>query len=205
MSEIISKTKNFKHFDNIYLKYNPQKVDASYEPKSNTCDFVTKFTIHAWLPVINYDEIATRIILNSKIEQISKFKINSFDKIAKHINEEIVKGKSAILNEDGEIEETNVSEFVWDSVRTFLISYLRWISSKHGISIDLPEITPLPDGSVDLMWYNSKGKLLINIGQDSKAYYYSDFHNKKNPMKGNVGIIGGLVDESLALRLKNIS
>lgn len=204
MSEIISKAKSFKHLDNnSYLspRDNPRRVDNLYRSKSTTHDFVIKYGTNTWFQPVNSEERLSEYVKN---EHISQNKISSFDKITKHINEDIEKAKGITLNEDGEIEETNVSEFVWDLVRMFLTSYLRWVNAKHVV-FDMPEITPLPDDSVDLMWYNSKGKLLINIGQDGKAYYYSDFHNKKNPMKGNVVIVGGSVDESLALRLKNIS
>ena len=73
--------------------------------------------------------------------------------------------------------------------------------------IDAPDISALPNGSLDILWYNKNGKILINIdnSSDKKAYYYSDFHNRKNPMKGNVEInseINSEIDESLAIRIK---
>lgn len=48
--------------------------------------------------------------------------------------------------------------------------------------------------------------MLINIDDAAvrKVHYYSDFHDKKNPMKGNL-YINSEIEESLAIRVKKLN
>jgi hypothetical protein len=100
-----------------------------------------------------------------------------------------------------------VPDFIWGLTEHFLVDYAMWINTHYEMSIEIPDITSLPNGSVDILWYNKTGKMLVNIDNstETKAYYYSDFHNKKNPMKGNVLISKEEIDESLAIRLKKLN
>ena len=98
-----------------------------------------------------------------------------------------------------------VPKFVLDLAKDFSTTCAERIKSEYGVTIDSPDIAPLPDGSIDILWYNRKGKMLVNISQDKKAYYYSDFHNRANPIKGNFFIVeNGVYESNLGMRLKNI-
>ena len=114
--------------------------------------------------------------------------------------------KSTSFNEDDAVLTKAVQEDVWHLAKDFLTVYAHWINVHYGILIDAPDISALPNGSIDILWYNKKGKILINIddASDRKVHYYSDFHNKKNPMKGNVDI-DSEIDESLAIRIKKLN
>lgn len=114
--------------------------------------------------------------------------------------------KSSSFDEDDTILVKTVQEFVWDLAKDFLVVYSEWINAHYGILIDAPDVSQLPNGSLDILWYNKKGKILINIddSSDRKVHYYSDFHNKKNPMKGNVDI-DSAIEESLAIRIKKLN
>lgn len=116
-------------------------------------------------------------------------------------------GKSKKMPYEEAANDTPVPDFIWGLTEHFLIDYSKWINNNYEISIDIPDITPLQNGSVDILWYNKKGKMLINIDNstENKAYYYSDFHNKRNPIKGNVLISDNEIDESLAIRLKKLN
>lgn len=115
----------------------------------------------------------------------------------------IEKSKNTSFEEAG--NDVPVPDSIWGLTEYFLIDYAQWISTHYEMLIDVPNITPLQNGSVDILWYNKKGKMLVNIDNstDTKAYYYSDFHNKRNPIKGNVLI--NEIDESLAIRLKKLN
>ena len=114
--------------------------------------------------------------------------------------------KNSSFDEDDTILVKTVQEFVWDLAKDFLVVYSEWINTHYGILIDAPDVSHLPNGSLDILWYNKKGKILINIddSSDRKVHYYSDFHNKKNPMKGNVDI-DSAIEESLAIRIKKLN
>ena len=114
--------------------------------------------------------------------------------------------QNSYFDEDDTSLVNTVQESVWDLAKDFLIVYSEWINAHYSILIDAPDVSHLPNGSVDILWYNKKGKILINIddSDDRKVHYYSDFHNKKNPMKGNVDI-DSEIDESLAIRIKKLN
>ena len=123
-----------------------------------------------------------------------------------YILDALENAKSSSFDEDDTVVVKTVQAFVWDLAKDFLMVYSEWINVHCGILIDAPDISHLPNGSLDILWYNKKGKILINIDDSSnrKVHYYSDFHNGKNPMKGNVDI-DGYIDESLAIRIKKLN
>ena len=123
-----------------------------------------------------------------------------------YILDALENAKSSSFDEGDTILVKTVQEFVWDLAKDFLVVYSEWINAHYGILIDAPNVSQLPNGSLDILWYNKTGKILINIddSSDRKVHYYSDFHNKKNPMKGNVDI-DSAIEESLAIRIKKLN
>ena len=170
-----------------------KKAGKSYTEKKD--DFGhpnSRFSIYDIVTNKTTDSYRTSIIENS---YSSQYIINALEK-----------AKNMSFDEDDEISVQPVLECVWDLTKDFLIGYLEWIDKNYGILIEEPDISALPNGSLDILWYNRKGKILINIdnSSDKKAYFYSDFHNRKNPMKGNVEI-NSEIDESLAIRIKKLA
>lgn len=79
-----------------------------------------------------------------------------------------------------------------DASVEFLKQYYNYVS-QHYNPIELPEISPCPDGSIDLDWHTPNAQLLINIrkdnaGEDYTAYYYGDKHNNKVQVKGSTPV-----------------
>ena len=123
-----------------------------------------------------------------------------------YILDALENAKSSSFDEDDTVLVKTVQESVWDLAKDFLIVYSEWINAHYGILVDAPDMSHLPNGSLDILWYNKKGKILINIDDlsDRKVHYYSDFHNKKNPMKGNVDV-DSEIDQSLAIRINKLN
>jgi hypothetical protein len=79
-----------------------------------------------------------------------------------------------------------VPQFVWERAAKTLIIYSKWIWDNKGIKLVIPSIDALPDGSVDIMWNGTKGRLLLNVRNSSslEAHYYGDSYEGKNKFKG---------------------
>ena len=86
----------------------------------------------------------------------------------------------------------------------FLKKHVEFILNQYGVEIQLPEINPCKDGSIDLEWHTQLAKLLINIRKDNDgsytAYYYGDKHKNKNQIKGSTPVIE--LSEHLAVWMK---
>lgn len=58
-------------------------------------------------------------------------------------------------------------------------------------TLAVPEINPVPNGSIDLSWRTARARTLINVrkeGTGYTAYYYGDEYNNVNPNKGAMPI-----------------
>jgi hypothetical protein len=79
-----------------------------------------------------------------------------------------------------------VPQFVWERAAKTLIIYSKWIWDNKGIKLVTPSIDALADGSVDIMWNGTKGRLLLNVrnSSSSEAHYYGDTYEGKNKFKG---------------------
>ncbi len=98
-----------------------------------------------------------------------------------------------------------IEKEIFESATSFVKQYLLEIYFAHGIEIQLPEINPCPDGSIDLDWATPNAQLLINIRKDKAdneyvAYYYGDRYNDKTQFKGSFPI--SEFSESLAIWMK---
>jgi hypothetical protein len=116
--------------------------------------------------------------------QISKSKYES------SIDTLILKA-SAMLNLpydwDGD-EAMPIEQEIFDLSTNFLKIYLLKIKKQFNTEIQLPQINPCPDGTIDLDWATDNAQLLINIrkaneGNEYTAYYYGDKYNDKMPIK----------------------
>jgi len=107
-------------------------------------------------------------------------------------------------DEDGAlpIDETTVEYASW-----FLRHYYNYTLKHFGTKIQLPEINPCPDGSIDLEWHTPFAQLLINIRKDKEgvytAYYYGDRHNNKMQVKGSTPL--SEFSEHLAVWMKYLA
>lgn len=211
MPEIVS-IKNKKAFSSKKDIYSLPKskvgtlVTSIYSPLQGTLGFKEKYPKNQYVEIKSYGATHDNSydIDLTGIELKTSFVIeNSFDDI--DIVAAIEQAKSSAYQQDNEIEIIPVPEYVWDIAKFFLVTYIKWIITEYGISVDIPDISICPDGSIDIQWYNKKGKILINIDNSlqKKAYYYSDFHNKRHPLKGNIEVYNG-VEESLSIRIKKL-
>jgi hypothetical protein len=91
-----------------------------------------------------------------------------------------------------EIEETT-----WRRAVDFLAHNARYIWDRYGLAIATPDITPAPNGSVDLHWDRPEFELLINLPSDpsAPAGFYGDdrgevvIEGRFNPNRRNEGLI----------------
>ena len=84
-----------------------------------------------------------------------------------------------------------VDEAVWQRAVDFLARYARVVWERFGKRLDAPDITPGPDGSIDLHWDHPEYEMLVNIRRDltAMAGFYGDD-------RGRVSIKGTFDPES---------
>ncbi len=70
----------------------------------------------------------------------------------------------------------SIAEATWRRATEFLERHARWAWNQHRMAIDPPDITPGPEGSIDLDWDNPRYRMLINIPADpiQLAGFYGD-------------------------------
>jgi hypothetical protein len=79
----------------------------------------------------------------------------------------------------------------WDRATTFLSHNIILLWQLYHVCVDVPRISPGPDGSIDIHWKSKSPELLINIPSDlsEPADYYGD--NKLGQ------IVKGVLDTSV--------
>jgi hypothetical protein len=133
------------------------------------------------LPQISYLELAGHLNTSSHVAEVLQSDLDNLIEKAQLL-------KQLPFDWDEEraisIEDTTVDYACW-----FLKHYYNYTLKHLGIKIQLPEINPCPDGSIDLEWHTPDAQLLINIRKDKEgtytAYYYGDRHNNKMQVKGS--------------------
>ena len=92
--------------------------------------------------------------------------------------DEIIEASRAILELELDEDEAQApyAEETWTRAVEFLRRNAKWIWDTLGLVVDLPEILPGPDGSIDLHWDYPGYEMLINIPADptNKAGFYGD-------------------------------
>lgn len=102
--------------------------------------------------------------------------------------EEIESAKQKILNLPNNWDEEGAKRYkeeTLDRVVEFIrkLSYLLWKETQKLIHV--PNISPVPDGSIDIHWKNDNYDLLVNIPEDnSEPATFSSDDYKINAVKG---------------------
>ena len=86
-------------------------------------------------------------------------------------------------DEDGALP---ISPLIHETATRFLQNYAFFIFKKYKVVIETPAINPVKNGSIDLEWHTPTVQLLINIRDTQNAYFYGDYYNNINPVKGSV-------------------
>jgi len=127
------------------------------------------------------------------------------NKMKNKVEELIEQSRYILTLEEGWDEEDAlpVNKAIWENATSFLRAYAKYINQHYDFSFELPEINPLRDGSIDLEWRTSKGRLLINFNEKNphEASFYGDRYADEDSIKGNVDVKE--VKEHLAIWMKN--
>lgn len=103
------------------------------------------------------------------------------------------RGLTAAVDEGG---SPLCSIAAWERAAQFLTDHARWAWDTQGRRIELPEVLPGPEGSVDLHWRTPNCELLLNVPADSsKPIEYFGDDPQGNTTKGIIVSIdnGGLL------------
>lgn len=97
-----------------------------------------------------------------------------------------------------------ISENTWNTAASFLTKYSKWIATHRVAVLSLPTISPVADGTIDILWHTKKARLLINVRNTTKSeiHYYGDKY-QFGEFKGNL-IFNGKVEEFFACWLLNL-
>lgn len=69
----------------------------------------------------------------------------------------------------------------WRKSIKFLIDYLSWVVERYSTSPKIPKIYNGPKGSIDILWEDSRSRMLINIDAEGKlAQFYADKNNSQS-------------------------
>ncbi len=92
--------------------------------------------------------------------------------------DQIIEASRAILELELDEDEPQApyAEETWTRAVEFLRRNAKWVWDTFSRVVDLPEILPGPDGSIDLHWDYPGYEILINIPVDpnAKAGFYGD-------------------------------
>lgn len=92
--------------------------------------------------------------------------------------DEIIEASRAILELEPDEDEVQApyAEETWTRAVEFLRRNAKWVWDTFSRVMDLPEILPGPDGSIDLHWDYPGYEMLINVPADptNKAGFYGD-------------------------------
>lgn len=136
-----------------------------------------------------------KLYLNKGIEIYSDVSIVKADAVAQdfYINSAIENAKYILDLEtgwDGESAD-KISPAIFNSAMNFIKLYFNELFTLNLI-VKTPIISPVNDGSVDILWQNASAKLLINISDESIGYYYGISFNKTrepNDFNGKISIL----------------
>ena len=138
-------------------------------------------------------------------QELKGNKMKNADTYNSQLDELIEQSKYMLALEEGWDEEDAlpIGKAIWENATSFLRAYAGYIHQHYEIQLELPEINPLRDGSIDLEWRTSSGRLLINFDKENprEASFYGDRYADEDCIKGNVDITG--IREHLAIWMKN--
>ncbi|RFM30974.1 hypothetical protein [Chitinophaga silvisoli] len=119
--------------------------------------------------------------------------------------EELIESSRYILKlEEGWDDENAlaIDKSIWETATNFLRLYGNYFTETFLSPMELPEISPTRNNSIDLEWRTEKGRLLINFNSQSDlASYYGDRYANIDNIKGTIAV--SEVKEYLAVWMKN--
>ena len=157
--------------------YDHGKIILNEQPLANVkMDVIVTF-LH------NKSESYQNLIIGSQVYKIPK----RLKTLAKAIND----SRNICLLEQGwdEDKAKQIAEPLWIISARFLIEYALHLYDNADALLEIPEINPVPNGTIDLSWRTKNARLLINIREEKNetlAYYYGDLYNDRFPVKGYV-------------------
>ncbi len=101
--------------------------------------------------------------------------------------DKIIEASRTMLEPELDENEVHIQEETWMRAVKCLRNIVKSVGYEFNRILDLPEILPGPDGSVDLHWEYPTYEMLINIpaDPDSKAGFYGDDRGGKGQTKGS--------------------
>jgi hypothetical protein len=79
---------------------------------------------------------------------------------------------------------------IFNRAINFVIDYSISVFTNYNLVLVAPIISPVKDGSIDLLWETNENSLLVNIKNSfaNDAFYYGvlDIRNQKNDFNGNI-------------------
>lgn len=141
---------------------------------------------------VNYNAMNVEFISFGQVINVDlQDEIISVDRKLKQLASLIEDSKYLLSLKAGWDEENArpVDPDIWKSAAKFLIQCAADIFDSTDRVIEMPEINPCKDGSIDLSWRTKKARMLINFRKENNlimAYYYGDFYRNKNAFKGSV-------------------
>lgn len=93
-----------------------------------------------------------------------------------HIKDAIEDSKGILALRSEETGELLSSGTTWQRAVEFLSKNALWLWNTQNVSVQAPEISVGPEGSIDLHWESERYELLINIRADASmpAGFYGD-------------------------------
>lgn len=85
---------------------------------------------------------------------------------------------------------TAISEATWQRATDFVLRISTELCNRFQVSPSVPDIAPVPDGSVDIDWRFNGHELIVNVPADSSANvgYYGDDGSGGHSIKGKLDL-----------------
>ncbi len=92
-------------------------------------------------------------------------------------------------NWDGEAA-TAISETTWQRAADFVLRSSAELCNRFQVSPGVPDLAPVPDGSVDIDWRLNGHELIVNVPKDQSApaAYYGDDGAGSRSIKGKLDL-----------------
>lgn len=179
-----------------------------YIPKEDQIQVISRKPLLANIP-LNYNDLDEQFITISrdiKVELLDE--TISIDRRFRQLVSLIEQSKYIMSLEFGWDEENAqpTDPEIWKTAIKFLIHYAADIMEDSERILELPEINPCKDGTIDLSWRTSRARMLINFKRSEHgilAYYYGDFYKNERPVKGWVNT--DTVDIYLSMWMRNLA
>ncbi len=86
-----------------------------------------------------------------------------------------------------------------------LVDYANYIFENYGIVVETPEINPVRNGSIDILWNTKNGYLLLNVKDFKNDYLGTFFGFRKSNRKIKEGEIDlNCIEPDMAMWMKDL-